>query len=694
MSTQVLFTPSFQSPGQSLALLSCLNSGQVTPFQFFNEVIMPTFVCHAKHFPTEIDYENHKSSSTTNSEEDSSSCNLQTILQKIQSDLIYIEKAYGRLKQWEDHLNRAIKDLALQSLHGASKERTETLENSSRPNFLHNKLNETLRITSRLKELLSHPPRLSSESLKSMARAEFNLRHSLAELQDLNLQNMKEESSAFKETEKAYEGLSDKQKPCFLCFSVFPENAVIKKKVLVHWWVGEGFIDTLGAEGKTNEETANEFFKEFTEKGLIKPEYKKRRPNADSCTMDPATRYAVIVLAKRYRFFNFDADGNPTEDFTRSGRACLVKTEEGSSILKLPCHFKQEEVQCMINVNEPNLDFRPDWFSKMKNVKVLQLGRWQSSAKHLIQVEDSKFLKGLKNMRDLRYLSLRGVTGISELPAAVCELSNLRILNLNGCLHLEKIPQGIGSLKNLTHLDMYECYLMSHMPKGLASLSQLQVLKGFVIGEPRAAGGGRQPCQLADLSSLQHLTKLSIHVDKKLSAVERELVSLADFKKLRSLSISWSTLYRQPPTLQRRLTEKLASLPKLKSAKSLPSSTPSVSRSRPALLEKLNLHYFPRSKIPDWLTRWELNNLKKLQISEGGLSDLHHEQCPWNVKILRLKFLKELQMDWPSLQELFPKLNYLEIFDCPKLSSMPCDNERVWVKADSMQAEASNSNHH
>ncbi|XP_048447296.1 putative disease resistance protein RGA1 [Pyrus x bretschneideri] len=422
--------------------------------------------------------------------------------------------------------------------------------------------------------------------------------------------------------------------------------------------------------------------------------------------MDPATRHAVIVLAKRDGFFNFDADGNPTEDFTCSRRACLVKTDEGSSILELPFHLKQENVRSMINVNEPDLEFRPDWFSKMKNVRVLQLGRWQSSAEHLIQIEDSDFLKGLKNMRHLRYLSLRGVSGITELPAAVCKLSNLRILNLNGCLDLEKIPRGIGSLKNLTHLDMYECYLMSHMPKGLALLSNLQVLKGFVIDEPRPAGGGRQPCKLADLSSLQHLRKLSIHVDinKMSDAVERDLISLADFKKLRSLSISWSRLYdhiKRPP-LRRRLTNKLSSLSKLKSRKSSFSSTPPVSPSKASdspslrvLLEKLNLHYFPYSKIPDWLMQWELDKLKKLHIRGGRLSDLcHGNQCQWNVKVLRLKFLERLQMSWPRLQELFPELNYLEIFECPKLSSMPCDNEGVWVKGGSKQEEASNSNHH
>ncbi|CAB4280069.1 unnamed protein product [Prunus armeniaca] len=34
----------------------------------------------------------------------------------------------------------------------------------------------------------------------------------------------------------------------------------------------------------------------------------------------------------------------------------------------------------------------------------------------------------------------------------------------------------------------------------------------------------------------------------------------------------------------------------------------------PVPLVKLNLHYFPGSKIPDWLMQWELNNLGKLYI--------------------------------------------------------------------------------
>jgi predicted adenine nucleotide alpha hydrolase (AANH) superfamily ATPase len=63
--------------------------------------------------------------------------------------------------------------------------------------------------------------------------------------------------------QRVFDGLDEKSKKCLLCFSVFLENAVIKKKVLVHWWVGEGFIDSPSSDGKTAEETGNEFFRDF-----------------------------------------------------------------------------------------------------------------------------------------------------------------------------------------------------------------------------------------------------------------------------------------------------------------------------------------------------------------------------------------------------------------------------------------------
>ncbi|XP_008225018.1 PREDICTED: disease resistance RPP13-like protein 4 [Prunus mume] len=595
MSTRALVTTSFESPYVSLDLLSYLKSRQVTPFQIFNEVIMPDFLHQMSELKQLVEHCRScgSGSSTTNNngddtivEEDSY---LQGMFEEIQNDLIYIKKACVKFKQWEkDEVNISMKGLVFRALDDAFKQRTRSQERREETSYLRDKLVKTHHLVSMLKKSLHSSPQLSSGNLKSqslqrakhsMIRWELNL-HGRSVYLPTKLQEIEAESSTFKEIEAVYNGLDVTLKLCFLCFSVFPENAVIKKKV-----------------------------------------YKKRRPSADSCSMDPSIRYAAIKLAKRAGFFSFDSNGNPTEDFTCSRRACLVKTEEGSSVHELPYRLEQEKVQSIINVNEPNLDFRPEWFSKMKYVAVLQLGRWESSAKPLIQVEDSEFLKGLKNMRHLRYLSLRGVSRITELPASIRKLCNLRILNLNGCVDLEQLPQGIGSLKNLTHLDMYECYLISHMPKGLALLSQLRVLKGFVIGEPRPGGNY---CKLADLSGVENLRKLSIHVDKTSVAAKRELVSLAKFKKLQSLSISWSRLYDTRAKFKKLRSlsiswSRLYDTPK-NPLMMAPVPVPLVKLP----LVKLNLHYFPGSNIPDWLMQWELNNLKKLYIRGGSLSNLCH----------------------------------------------------------------------
>ena len=249
---------------------------------------------------------------------------------------------------------------------------------------------------------------------------------------------------------------------------------------------------------------------------------------------------------------------------------------------------------------------------------------------------------------------------------------------------------------------MSECFLISHMPKGLASLLELQVLKGFVIGIQSPSG---LYCKLADLARLKHLRKLSIHVDKTSLEAEKELSSLPQFRKLQSLSVAWSSIYNASTStttnvaftrFQRMLSREnsmkaLAKIPRMLSwEKSMPITPRSTSQ--PVDLHKLGLQYFHGSKMPDWLKLLNLKNLKKLYIRGGELSDLRlmedQEDHSWAVKCLRLKSLSKLEMDWPKLQQLFPKLNYVEKVDCPQLSSFPCDDngEWKWNAADTEQA--------
>lgn len=62
-------------------------------------------------------------------------------------------------------------------------------------------------------------------------------------------------------------------------------------------------------------------------------------------------------------------------------------------------------------------------------------------------------------------------------------------------------------------------------------------------------------------------------------------------------------------------------------------------------LEKLDLQCIPQREKLKWLKPGGFRNLKKLYIRGGELKSLNlgTDPEPWNVKTLRLKFLRELE---------------------------------------------------
>ncbi|KAH7841889.1 hypothetical protein Vadar_007836 [Vaccinium darrowii] len=74
----------------------------------------------------------------------------------------------------------------------------------------------------------------------------------------------------------------------------------------------------------------------------------------------------------------------------------------------------------------------------MKHNRSLYLGRWQSSATHHIELANIKLLHGLRKLKSLTFLSLRGISMIMELPKFISELNDLMILDLRACSYLER----------------------------------------------------------------------------------------------------------------------------------------------------------------------------------------------------------------------------------------------------------------
>nr|XP_027120688.1 disease resistance RPP13-like protein 4 [Coffea arabica] len=428
-------------------------------------------------------------------------------------------------------------------------------------------------------------------------------------------------SKAISDFRKSFDCLESNQlKVCSLCLSIFPENSIMKKRPLIYWWIGEGMVAKTSE--KTAEEVGEDVFGQLINESFIIPKVENHSPNINSFIVHPWIRRMLISVAKGLHFFEFNPTGMPSNDH----RHAFLFAGLDASASVMP-----DGILTVFNVNCQYLRFELDWLSRLNRVEVLQLGRWQNSVEHHIEVEYEVSLNGLGSQTSLRYLSLRGISRLTNLPRSVLKLINLEILDLRACHSLEKLPSDISALRNLTHLDVSECYLLERMPDGIHKLSALQVLKGFVIGSV-----GRNPCKLSQLAQLKRLRKLSIRIGNE-AVGEGEFSNLENFEALEILIISCGAVTEVTKDALKTI-------------------------SVPPKLKKLDLWCIPFEDMPNWLKPGVLQYLEKLYITGGELKSLKNQgEQTWKVKILRLKYLKNLKINEQELQTMFPEVEYLEV---------------------------------
>ncbi|XP_030477336.1 disease resistance RPP13-like protein 4 [Syzygium oleosum] len=595
---------------------------------------------------------------------DNSSPRVTSLHEKIKNDLSHFKSTLAWWRQKADVLDSEVNSMMKLAPH-------DTLED---------KLQEVELEISSLKLNLPAPHNLSKAKSSTPGPTKVGVdaksNRMLEKLQD-EFEKMSA-SPTIQGVQQLYNGLDEEYKNCLLCLTAFPENAIIKKRVLINWWVGEGFLVVTDPKGSMAiEKAAEKIFEELGEKGFIMLVHKKgkrRSPVPDSCQLHPFMRRVLITLAKKAEFLDFDLQGNATH--YQCTRACLV---EGGQLSRPSTVSRGRKIQTLFNMNEQFLDLKLDLFI---SCKVLQLGRWMVSPDHNIDVDDaSSLLREMGTMKRLRYLSLQGVTKIGKLPASICDLCNLTILDLGACQSLETLPREIGSLKKLAYLDFSECYMISRMPKSLKNLQQLQVLKGFVLyqdGKKKDKSENREEaCTLSDLASMKKLWKLSLRLDKADDLEDEHIKDLSQLPELTSLMITWIQATKQPSSSDRGAGRK--------SKNSLSGGEPF-----PGKLTKLDLRGYPRASMPKWLTHSEVKVLEKLYIRGGNLANLNrdsHSDSLWSVKILRLKFLANCEIEWLDLRHHFPSLVYLEKFHCPKLKFFPCDGYGVWMNPHAKEEE-------
>ncbi|KAF7845336.1 disease resistance RPP13-like protein 4 [Senna tora] len=424
---------------------------------------------------------------------------------------------------------------------------------------------------------------------------------------------------------------------CLLFLTIFPENAVLKKMFLIYWWIGEGLV--------TTEEEGEEIFQELLKLEFIIPYGNGKSPIVNKCRIHPWVRYMLITVAIKEKLLHFD-QGVPRFDTINARRACLIGNCRSFSS---ESHALQNEnLRTIFNVSESYLSLKPEWLAKLGKLEVLQLGRWQNSPTHHIEVEGKVFLTGLRGQKHLKYLSLRGISRITAIPSSIVQLVSLEILDLKACHNLETLPSDISSLRKLTHLDVSECYLLESMPKGLDKLTSLKVLKGFIIGN---SDSEKSPGRISNLRDLNKLERLSIHIGSEALIQVGEFDKLKDLKSVRCLKISWGVVQKRKDQVVKEYI------------------------SFPPLLEKLDLEGIPQEKMPEWLKPSKLKQLKKLYMKGGELRSLDHgETDKWNnVEILCLKYMKNLEIELSTVKGMFPSLNYVQKMGRKKVEDQGAD---------------------
>ncbi|KAI7993588.1 Disease resistance RPP13-like protein 4 [Camellia lanceoleosa] len=604
--------------------------------------------------PNPLNNHHHKATTATNNNDDYQVAD-PDLTNMIGRDLNFMKETMTQIQKFVDHMNVQINQACEKF------EELKTREGGSDTNELDqlkmsvNKLKS--QIPSKLKihyddDSKPHRKPWSDGSINSSSGNYQVDVNKAGNLHSLYNQPKFDHTTALEDIQVSFCRLPWKLQDCLNFFRVFP-MATIKKRFMIYLWIGEGLpsptnsMDQNTEEeivlGKTAEDFVNEILDELTAKGFIEPIYKYCGLVVDSYRLHPYVRSA----------FTFDYFSH----------GCLIFWN-----------------RWIVNVDAAIIDGRHEIiFKRSTDLKVVYLGRWQHSVTHHIEVPDIKILNAFKNMKKLRFLSLRGISLITELPQFISQLTNLKILDLKACHNLEVVPDWIDLLKNLTHLDISGCYLLDHMPKALGALSNLQVLKGFIIGD----SNDKKSCTINDLTKLPKLRELSISTSMKEFPTDLQLHHLQRLKSLQKLKISWSRCILQGKTddspKQEQLFSKQTKLtrsfieqcdPKLPLLLELPSS-----------LQKLELEGFPEIDIPGWLCSGNLKNLKKLYIRGGLLCNLD-KIVATTIEMLQLKYLSNLEMPWKDIMMLFPNLIYLEKVECPALNSFLCDQNGVWMRKD------------
>uniref|UniRef100_A0ACD5W3Z4 Uncharacterized protein n=1 Tax=Avena sativa TaxID=4498 RepID=A0ACD5W3Z4_AVESA len=276
----------------------------------------------------------------------------------------------------------------------------------------------------------------------------------------------------------SYDHLPHHLKSCMMYLSIFPEDYLIVKNMLLRRWISEGFV--AEKRGLTLIEVAEGYFNELVSRSMIDRAAHRSTwidGREEMCRVHDMMLEVMVSKSLEANFVSLI--GGPCEgmSYDRVRRLSIHGAAEASKKMAAG-HGRRNDTKGMNVQHVRSLSV----FELDGHTLLNQLGEFT-----LLRVLDLEDCKGLGEkhmgyicrMYLLRFLNLKG-TDICVLPSKIRQLEHLQTLDVRSTC-LERLP------KTVTELDKLETLLYSNKhgyweaPKGLGKMKALRKLNNLTV---------------------------------------------------------------------------------------------------------------------------------------------------------------------------------------------------------------------
>ncbi|KAK1272753.1 putative disease resistance protein RGA1 [Acorus gramineus] len=467
----------------------------------------------------------------------------------------------------------------------------------------------------------------------------------------------------------SYMDLPSYLKPCFLTYSLFPEDYEISRTHVIRMWVAEGFIkeaaDVNGAQQM--EDFAESYHNELVMRSLLQVVKVSVDPEDTDmkCKMHDLVRELAISMTHGEHIVGRERQ----QDSLKVRRLSILNVDEMEKIPKRVKNKKCRLRSLLVFQSKGMKTIPQNLYDNLKFLHILDLSN--ASFDHL---PDS-----IGELVHLRYLNLYN-TNIVQLPNSICNLRQVQTLILLESKHITKIPKGLSQMQEVRHLEV-NCWV--DIPEGIQELTNLQTLRDFTVRNR----GGR--CNIEELNTLNMLRYLVVQsFDKVPSATEASGAALGKKPHLKFLALKCALRVEgvRNKDEMRRIEEVLEQFQPHKYLETLficdyyGRTLPTWMSMTPSPLEKLDHLELNGLSNLQWLP--SLGNLPKLRV-------LRISHCT-SIKTIGTEFVVDQEGAFPKLiflsfnsmprweewnggerTDIFPRLKILELIRCPELKWIP-----------------------